>query len=147
MLEKTKTVVSGDDLAIAIQLTVQFHGQRALAFSTACPQDIEDAELTALLRRLSKAADALDATYQLRSMYELMEAYERELSTNRQQAANYEQQAADQFTGSGRFGPLKLTASQEAALKNFNVTEEGLKAKITKLREQIAEMEQRSEVG
>jgi hypothetical protein len=137
-----KKVVSGEDLAIGIQFSVQFEQNRSLAFSTACPQDISDMDLNALLKRISNAADALDAAYQLRSMRKLEEYLQKEILTNRQNQANYELTAENDFAARGRQGPLKLTASQEAAIKNFKTSEEGLMVKITKLREQIAEQEQ-----
>jgi hypothetical protein len=148
MVEKPrKTVVSGEDLAIGIQFTTQFSGNRQLSFSTACPQDIHDTDLAVLLRRLSTAADALDATYQLRALRAEMDYFERELATSRQQQENYEFAAATEFSARGRQGPLVLGASQEAAIKNYKTTQESLAGKILKLREQIADMEKLVEVG
>jgi hypothetical protein len=75
-------------------------------------------------------------------MRKLEEYLQKEILTNRQNQANYELNAENDFAARGRQGPVKLTASQEAAIKNFKTSEEGLMVKITKIREQIAEQEQ-----
>jgi hypothetical protein len=136
-----KKVVSGDDLAIGIQFSVSLPENRSIAFSTACPQDIDDQDLNGLLRRISNAADTLDATYRLRALRKYEEQLTNEILTTRQQIANYEEQAANEYQARGRQGPLKLTASQEAALKNFKTTEEGHTFRLKKLREEITELE------
>jgi hypothetical protein len=137
-----KKIVSGDDLAIGIQFTMQFPENRSLAFSTACPQDIDDKDLDVLLRRISKAADTLDATYRLRALRKYEEQLTNDILTTRQQIANYETQTANEFQARGRQGPVKLTASQEANLKNFKTTEDQHLFRLKKLREEIVELEQ-----
>lgn len=142
-----KTTISGDDLAIGIQFTMQFPENRAVAFTTACPQDIAADDLDLLLGKLATAADKLDATYRLRALRKLAEHFEKELQTTRQQIANYEQTAAEDYERRGRKGPVQLTASQDAALKNFRTTQEGTTNKIKQLREEIKELEALTKVA
>ena len=112
----TKKTISGEDLAIAIQFSMQFPENRALAFSTGIPLDSTDAELNHVLKRMSDAADTLDASYRLRAMRKYEEVLIHEVHTNRQQIANYEEQAAVAFEASGRKGPL--TPDQEQRLRD-----------------------------
>ena len=139
----TKKTISGEDLAIAIQFSMQFPENRSLAFSTGIPLDSTDAELNHVLKRMSDAADTLDASYRLRAMRKYEEVLIHEVHTNRQQIANYEEQAAVAFEASGRKGPLRLTASQEAAIRGFKTTGERHELNLKKHREEMAELEQR----
>ncbi|HEX8838207.1 MAG TPA: hypothetical protein VF748_14795 [Candidatus Acidoferrum sp.] len=132
----TKTSISGDDLAIGIQLTCSLPLGRQLTLTTAFPQDAPKADLDMLLDRLNKSADKIDATYRLHAVHTEIAVFEKELETTRQLIANYEENATTQWENTGRRGSIKLTESQVAALRNYRQQEEGTIGKIKLLRAQ-----------
>src|SRR5260370_15435454 len=127
MLDKTAKVISDQELAFGIEFAMQFPENRSLAFRTACLHSASDAELKALLKRMSNSADFLDAMYRLRALKKLLEQQENELRTQREQQTNHVTQAEATCQKGGRHGDFRMNESQAAQYRNFDTTIERYK--------------------
>lgn len=144
MLDQTKDkarLVGEADLAFGIQFTMQFPENRALSFTTACPQDVSDDDLAKLLKRMSDASDFLDGVYRLRALKAFLVQQEKELQTQRDQKHNHEQLLNTNWLKTERRGEFKMSESQAAQIRNFDTTIERYIDAIKKLREEIADLE------
>ncbi len=145
MLDKPKdsalTTVDGKDLAIGIQFSCAYEGNRSLVLTTGVPLDITQEGLEKIIGRLSKASESLDNVYRLRGLREQLKRWLLDHDNAKQQRSNIEALVAHHWRIRGRKGEPKPTATEEANIKNFDVTIQRCADEVKRVRDEIAKLE------
>lgn len=123
--------------AIGMSYKVGLGDGKELVFQTHVPQNVEPAEMDALIDKLRDAADRQAAFSDLVELEKVLEQQTTAMLAAEEQKAKIDADYSAKWKASGKRGEIKLTGAERNALDNFEKSRQGFLSMIGRVQAQI----------
>lgn len=140
-LHTTEPVYHANDIALGVTYQIAVGEKRSIAIQTHVTRDCEPTELDALLDKVVKATDRIEAKYRLKELRVLKAQHTKQFAATLEDYSVTQKRWENAWQASGRRGPFKPDGTQESTAKQSLVMQDRLKKEITAIDVEIATLE------